>query len=344
MNDLHNQSPSSALIALPDDDLFTFFAEKERAVLADITHMQILDVGALSWDEIVAQKDMLSQVEILITGWATGTLTDKFLDLMPKLRLVAHTGGTVKNLLPASTWRRNISVVSCTRANAIPVAEFTLAAILFANKHVLQLSREYGRARCHRSQILRAHPEIGNHRKVVGIVSASTVGRLVVEMLRPFDLVVQLYDPLLSQDDIDALQVRVVDLDTLLRTSDVISLHAPLLETTRNLIGAAELAKMRDDATLINTARGAIVDQDALESELISGRINAFIDTTEFEPLPKESRLYDLPNLFLTPHIAGSAGAELRRLGRSVVEDIKSFQAGEKMAGHVAFNQLDQIA
>src|SRR5262249_54884850 len=148
-----------------------------------------------------------------------------------------------------------------------------------------------------------------------GVIGASRIGRRVIELLRPFDLDVYLFDPYVDAALAESLGVHLVDLDVLLRTCDVVSVHAPQTPQTLDLIGADQLALMRDGATLINTARGGLVDPDALAKELLRGRLCAVLDVTDPEPLPSDSALYELPNVFVTPHIAGSHGNELARLG-----------------------------
>jgi phosphoglycerate dehydrogenase-like enzyme len=152
------------------------------------------------------------------------------------------------------------------------------------------------------------------------------------------------YDPYLDRDEARALGVESVDLPTLLGRSDVVSLHAPLLAETRQLLGAREFALMRDGATFINTARGAIVDQEALVRELVRGRINGVLDTTEPEVLPPESPLYRLPNVFLTPHIAGSLGSEVERLADHIVDEVERFVAGTGLRYGVPFEALPRLA
>ena len=135
-----------------------------------------------------------------------------------------------------------------------------------------------------------------------------------------------------------------VELDALLAASDVVSLHAPSLPSTRHMLDARRLALLRDGATLINTARGALIDQDALVAELVSGRIDAVIDVTEPEVLPPDSPLYDLPNVVLTPHIAGALGVEVRRLGDSALDELERYARGEPFAHPVTRADLDGIA
>ena len=149
-----------------------------------------------------------------------------------------------------------------------PVAEYTLAAILFANKRVFQLNQFYRQHKENRAPWTREAPEVGNYHKTVGIVGASHVGRLVIDYLKPFDLRVLLYDPYVTPLAARELGANKVGLSELLSGSDVVSLHAPLLKDTQHMIGARELSLMRDHSTLINTARGGLLDQDALLAEL----------------------------------------------------------------------------
>jgi phosphoglycerate dehydrogenase-like enzyme len=135
-----------------------------------------------------------------------------------------------------------------------------------------------------------------------------------------------------------------VGLSELLSNADVASLHAPLLPETRHMLGAREFALMKDGATFINTARGAIVDHAALEAELVSGRLNAVLDTTEPEVLPPGSPLYRLPNVLLTPHIAGSLGTETQRLADYVVDEVERFARGQALKYRVRYDELARLA
>ena len=133
-------------------------------------------------------------------------------------------------------------------------------------------------------------------------------------------------------------------LDELFAWSDIVSVHAPELPSTRHLVDADRLARMHDGAWLVNTARGSLVDTEALTRECVSGRLNAFIDTPDPEPLPADSPLYELPNVVLTPHIAGSLGTEVSRLGDLAVAEVQRFVAGDALAHEVRADDLDRIA
>lgn len=266
----------------------------------------------------------LERAEIVVTGWQTGLIDASVLDSAPHLRGVAHTAGSVRAYIDPIVFDRGIAVSSQVETNAQPVAEYTLAMILLAGKRAFRISRAYHDRREHVDQIA-ALSGAGNAGGRVGIVGASRTGRQVIELLRPFDLVVSVYDPFLTDDEAELLGVRASTLEDVMSASDVVSIHAPLLESTEGMISAELLAAMPDGATLINTARGAVIDQRALIAELRSGRIDAILDVTDPEVLPHDSPLWILPNAFITPHIAGSGGRELFRLGARTVDEVEWF-------------------
>ncbi|MEU6890429.1 hydroxyacid dehydrogenase [Streptomyces sp. NPDC046557] len=269
----------------------------------------------------------LAEAEVLFTGWGCPPLDARALDRMPRLRAVVHAAGSVKHHVTTACWDRGLLVSSAAAANAVPVAEYTLAAILFANKRVLESAHAYRSARAP-LDLLGRYPAVGNYRRTVGLVGASLIGRRVMELLRPFDLRVLVHDPYADPGEIAALGGEVCVLDQLLCGSDVVSLHAPALPQTRHLLDAATLALMRDGATLINTARGSLVDTEALIEELVTGRLHAVLDHTEPEVLPAGSPLFNLPNVLLTPHVAGSLGGELDRLAATAVAELERYAHG----------------
>jgi phosphoglycerate dehydrogenase-like enzyme len=286
---------------------------------------------------------LLARATVLLTSWGCPPIDAHVLAAAPALRAVVHAAGTVKLHLTDACWERGLQVSSAAAANAVPVAEYTLAAILLANKRAFRLQRRYRELREFRLWSLEA-PGPGNYRKVIGIVGASHVGRRVLELLRPFDFKVLLYDPYVGAADPAALGARPVELDALLAAADVVSLHAPALPATERMIDRRRLALLRDGAVLINTARGSLVDGAALEAELVSGRIDAVIDTTEPEILPAESPLYDLPNVFLTPHIAGAMGAETQRMATLALDEIERFARGEPFRYALRREDLERLA
>ncbi|WP_431034199.1 hydroxyacid dehydrogenase [Streptomyces sp. P6-2-1] len=281
----------------------------------------------------------LAEAEVLLTCWGVPRLTADVLARAPKLRAVVHAAGTVKGFVTDACWERGLTVSSAAGANALPVAEYTLAAILFSGKRVLDSARGArepgGRRDWHRE--LR---DAGNYRRVVGLVGASRVGRRVLELLRPFDFDVLLHDPYVSEADAAALGARSVELAELCAHSSVVSVHAPELPSTHHLIGAAELAAMPDGATLINTSRGSLIDESALLAELGSGRLSAVLDVTDPEPPLPGSPFYTLPNVLLTPHVAGSLGNEVHRMADHAIDEVERWTRGEPFAEPVAAEEL----
>ncbi len=286
---------------------------------------------------------VLERADILLTGWGCPRVDEDVLGRAPHLRLVAHTGSSVRPIVSDALWARDIQVVSAAAANAIAVAEFALAAILLANKGAFTVREDY-RAR----RIPPRHPwvapgEKGNYRAVVGIVGASRTGRHLLKLLAGFDLTVLVYDPVVPPSEIEALGGKSVPLDDLMAAADAVSINAPSLPKTRGMIDGKRLARLRDGATLINTARGDIVERHALERELISGRISAVLDVTDPEPLQKDSVLFDLPNVFITPHMAGAAGHETRRLADLAIDEIERFGRGQPLRHQVTRERLSTL-
>ncbi|MET8869348.1 hydroxyacid dehydrogenase [Nonomuraea sp. NPDC004580] len=269
----------------------------------------------------------LRESEVLLTSWGCPPLTTERLADAPRLRAVFHCAGTVRPFVTEEVWRRGIVVTSAADANAIPVAEFTLAAVIFAGKKAPFLAQD---AREHRDDWSYAarRGELTNRGRTVGVVGFSRVGRRVVRSLRGLEMDVLVADPYAAEEEVSAAGGRLVALPELLRRSHVLTLHVPSLPATRHLIGAAELATLPDGATVINTARGAVLDTAALERECAAGRLDAILDVTDPEPLPAESVLYELPNVMITPHIAGSLGSETRRMSDSALDELERHLAG----------------
>jgi phosphoglycerate dehydrogenase-like enzyme len=315
---------------------------EHRAGLAELG--ELLDERSINDLPSARADEVLAQADVLLAHWGCLPVDASLLARAPHLRLVAYAAGTVKDTIAPEVFQRGILVTSGAAANAVPVAEFTLAAILFAGKDVFG-ARERQRAAADPAfPWIAARRPVGNLGKRIGLIGASHVGRAVVELLRPFRLEVLLADPFLDPVAAAALGVRLVGLDELLATSDVVSIHAPALPETRHLVGAAELARMLDGSTLINTARGSLVDHDALVLELRTGRLRAVLDVTDPEPLPDAHELLRLPNAFITPHLAGSQGTELTRMAELVLEEIRRFGAGEPPLHPVTAADLGRIA
>ncbi|UUN29788.1 hydroxyacid dehydrogenase [Streptomyces sp. FIT100] len=289
----------------------------------------------------------LARAEVLVSSWGCPPLDEKTLAMAPRLRAVIHAAGSVKGLgIPEDRWGRTLRVSSAANANALPVAQYTLAAVLLAGKRAFALAASYP------DDGFRAYPtssDTGNTERTVGVVGASRIGRLVLELLRPHGFRLLVADPHLDPAGARALGAELTDLDDLLPRADIVTLHAPLLPETRHMIDDRRLGLMRDGAVLINTARGGLVDTEALGRHCAghpgrSGRIDAVLDVTDPEPLPADHSLFALPNVFVTPHIAGALGSELRLLGEFAVAEVGRFVLGEPLLGEIAVDDLPSIA
>ncbi|MFE3741442.1 hydroxyacid dehydrogenase [Streptomyces sp. NPDC059096] len=270
----------------------------------------------------------LADVELLVTGWGCPPLDEAVLAAAPRLRAVVHTAGTIRGHVTEACWERGIEVSSAAAANALPVAEYTVAMILLSGKRVLERARAL-RATQQRGDWLRAPSTLGNYGRTVGILSASLIGRRVIELLRPYDLRILLHDPYVSDAEATALGAHPVGLGELFARGDVVSVHTPLLPATRGLVSRELLTSMRPDSVLINTSRGAVVDQDALTDVLRAGQVRAVLDVTDPEVLPPEHPLWTCENALITPHLAGSQGNELRRLADLAVGEVTRWAAGD---------------
>ncbi|WNI22972.1 hydroxyacid dehydrogenase [Streptomyces sp. ITFR-16] len=332
-----------ALLAMGPGIAGRLLTERHHARLAALTRTDTRLVAHDLADPTPEVAAALAEAEVLFTCWGATPLTAPVLAAAPRLRAVVHAAGSVKHHITDACWERGIAVTSAAGANALPVAEYTVAAILFAGKQVLRSARRYGELRTGHDWLAELDGS-GNYGRTVGIVGASRIGRRVIGLLRPFDLDVLLYDPYVGPAEAARLGVRLSALDELCASSSVVSVHAPQLPETRHLIGAAQLAAMPSGATLINTARGSLVDEDALLPELTSGRLHAVLDVTDPELPVAGSPLYDLPNVLLTPHVAGSLGNELHRMADQALDELERFASGRPFADPVRGDALSRSA
>src|SRR5699024_297170 len=192
--------------------------------------------------------EQLARTEILVTGWGAPVLDAAALAAMPNLRAVVHTAGSIKSLCGDDPWPAGLRVTSAAHANAVPVAEYTLAQILLAGKQTLAFEARYRHDR-RLDDGWYTRTGYGNYGGVVGLIGASHIGRLVAGYLRPFDLRVLLYDPFIDEADAAELGAEKVELADLFSRSDVVSLHAPDVPATRRMVDGPMLARMRDGAT-----------------------------------------------------------------------------------------------
>lgn len=283
---------------------------------------------------------LLPPADACITSWEVAPLDADVLAAAPRLKAMAHMGGSVKRFVSEAVWERGIHVTSAAPALAQDVAETTLGLMIVGMKHIWPLAHHVREGGWRESPYW---PARELHHKTVGIVGAGNVGRRVIQLLQPFQVHILLHDPFVSPEEARALGVEWVELDELVRRADVVSLHAPANPHTYHMINRARLQAMKDNALLINTARGALIDEAALIEELSKGRLFAFLDVTDPEPPAPDSPLRRLENVVVTPHLAGCI-EDCSRMGEMAVEELRRFFAGEPPLNPITRDMLDRIS
>lgn len=287
-----------------------------------------------------ALRALVEGADFAITSWGCPPLTQDVLDPAPALQAVIHAAGTVKGLVTPALWERGIRVSSGYGQLGIGVAETALGLTIASLKNMWALTQSTrSGAWSPGKEKVREMYEV-----TVGVVGAGKAGSHYIRLLRNFHLDILLYDPFVSSERAAAMGAVKTELDDLLRMSDVVSIHAPSLPETHKMMNRERFALMKDDAILINTARGSIVDEQALVEELRKGRLFACLDVTDPEPPAADHPLRGLPNCILTPHIAGAVNNGVKRLGQFAIDEVKRLLAGEPLEGEVRAEQLSTLA
>lgn len=293
-----------------------------------------LDELATDRATFMAVDKPFAGVRFLFSTWGCPELNERHLALLPDLEAVFYAAGSIRHMVTDTFWKRNIPIMSAWALNAIPVAEFTFAQIILCLKkayitsHVIcQNKRWMGRQEGPLAGIVR-----GTYGGTIGLISYGQIARLVRERLRTMDVRVLVYDPYLSPGEAADQNVQQVSLEEMFERAEVISVHTPWLPETEGLVSRELLASMRPGAAIINTARGAIIDEAGL-IEVLQQRadMQAVLDVTYPEPPEPDSPLYTLPNVFLTPHIAGSVDRECARMGLAMVEECQRLLNGQPL-------------
>jgi len=332
----------TALVTMGESAFADLFDPPRSARLRTLAHLaEPVRLDELSSPQATVR---LQDVDVLITGWGTPRLGAEVLAAAPRLRAVLHAGGSVKGHVSQAFWDAGVLVTSAADANAIPVAEFTIATILLEGKRNAQYVAGYARERDVAGAWRDRIPPVVNFGGTVGIVGLSRVGRRVAGLLRPFDFDVLASDPLADPREAALLGVRLVELDELLVRSDIVTLHAPELPETRGLLDARRLGLLRRDAVLVNTARGSLIDTDALIERCRTGRLRAILDVSDPEPLPADSPLFTTPGIVLSPHIAGAMQSETHRLADTVLDELARIAEGRPPLHRVDRTSLEFIA
>lgn len=282
-------------------------------------------------------------VDIVITGWGSPQFTPEVLQAAGQLRLIAHSAGSIKKMLPLAVFEAGLAVTHAASAIAPAVAEMTLLLILLCLRRVHEFNQKLKAGDSWEStKTMGLGRELAGQR--VGVVGAGYTGRQVIQLLQALQADIWVYDPYLGPERASQLGVRKVALANLLADCPIVTLQAPPTSETYHIIGAKELALLQDGAIFINTARSHLVDQAALLAELQSGRIQAALDVFDQEPLPPDSPFRALANVIITPHVAGASQQARLRQGSTIVAEIKRFLTGEPLHYQVTLEMLETMA
>ncbi len=316
------------------------YGEDERRAIAHCVNILGEPVKGAEWRTCATS---LAEADVLFTSWGYPVLDEEFLRAAPRLKHVFHAAGSVKHMMTDAAWQRGIGVSSAYAANAIPVTEYTLSQILFCLKNGWQLANQCmgGDVAVWRGE----RPCIGTYGSKVGLVSLGMIGRRVCRLLRHFDLEIWAYDIQPFPDLESECGVRPASIEDIFRDCDCVSLHTPLLPQTEGMIRGEHFRMMKKRASFINTARGGVVRQNEM-IEVLKERpdLTAVLDVVDPEPPKPDSPLFGVPNIILTPHIAGARHRECHRLGQYMLEEAERYVEGKPLKWSVNHKSSLQMA
>lgn len=334
------QVKPKGIYLLAENAFEQIYGPEERRDIEALAEMSRPPLTAQSWRE---NPVAVGAAEIIFSGWGCPAMDEDFLRAAPNLKAVFYGAGSVRKVVSEAFWKRGILISSARAANAVPVAEYTISQVLFCLKggwrYVLSARARGGFVS--RDAVVSA----GACGSTVGLVSLGMIGRRVARLLGNFDLEVIACDPLVPPDDASALGVRLCPLEEVFARADVVSLHTPWLKETEGLVTGRHLALMKPGAAFINTARGAVVREAEMFAVLRQRPdITAVLDVAVESRPPDGAPHYTLPNVVFTPHIAGSAGRECRRMGRFAAAELGRYLRGEPLSGRVAEQEARFLA
>lgn len=297
----------------------------DNETVCEIKKIAELDEKVYNRKMIQENPEHFSDVEIIFSTWGMPSMSEEEIrNTLPKLKCVFYGAGSVQSFARPFL-ECGVKVFSAWGANAVPVAEMTVAQIILANKGYFVSNRIFhSEGRQAADSAFRKCK--GNYGETVGIIGAGMIGKLVIKMLKQYNLKVSVFDPFLPDEKASELGVEKCELTELFERSFVVSNHLANNEQTKGMLNYDLFRRMRENAVFINTGRGAQVVEDDLVRILTERPdLTALLDVTEPEPPISEHPFYTLPNCRLTPHIAGSAGDEVRRMGKYMFEECQAY-------------------
>lgn len=282
-----------------------------------------------------------SRYDIILTSWGSPKLTTEVIAQARRLRFVGHAAGTVIPIVDPEIFDHNIVVANANRALAMSTAELTLSLMLAASWNLPGYS-----ARLKEGEWSKNYQETvkGLGGATIGLIGFGEISMALIHLLKPLDVTIKMVSQHCSPAKAIELGIELVPLNDLLQSCDIVSIHSTLTPQTLGLIGANELELMRDGTLLVNTARAAIIDSEALYSHLRRGRISAALDVFEREPLGPDDELLNMPNVLCVPHIGGFSSHWKTQLGLLVVEDLERHLRGEQVVGMVTRDKFERLS
>lgn len=287
--------------------------------------------------------EALADAEIIMSSWGMVSLDEELLAAAPKLEAVFYAAGSIRAFMTDAAWDRNITVCSAWKANAVPVAEYAFAQIILCLKRVYEANRLLSSGDF---PGVHQHEISGAFRSQVGIVSLGEIGKRVIALLKNLEVNIGVYDPFLSENQAREMGVEKMDLETLFETSQVVSLHTPLLAETKGMINGDLLRRMPNPSAIINTARGGIIELEDMVAFLKERPQVQFVTDVfdPHEPPPLDHPYLNLPNVFSTPHIAGAVGNERWRLGHWMRQEMERYLDGQPLQFQVSRDMAKTMA
>jgi len=331
--------PRPRLIVCAGPDLFgSFFSAAQKRRLSRNFEWRRDGARALS-----GLKN-LAKVQALITTWDSPSFSQDLIRLAPNLRIIAHCGGEVKARFTRKLFKA-LTITNAPRPMARATAEMGAALLLYCARNV-DFYRDQLRRRSNR--IYQDLHLYGTSESIIGreiaMIGFGRIGRALVDLLRGFDLRWLVYDPYAPKSVARKYPVHLVRLPELLEQGQLLVLTAALTEETRRILNRSRLARLPDGATIINIARGGLIDLEALTREVRRGRLRCALDVTDpLEPLPTNHPLRRLPGAIVTPHVAAANRQVRRDIADVVMNDLESFFRGRGVRNRVTTNMLDRM-
>lgn len=304
-----------------------------------------LDRKLYSREDVLNNPDCAADAEFIFSTWGMPKFTEEEIArYFPKLKAIFYSAGTVQ-AFARPFLKRGVRIFSAWGANAVPVAEYTVAQILLANKGFYHACRRSTDPES-RSAGQRYHVGMpGNYETKVGLIGAGMIGKLVLQMLKPYDLDVMISSTSMTEEKAASYGARKATTEEIFSQCQTISNHVADLPATKGIFNKELFKLMQPTATFINTGRGAqVVEEDLIAVLRENPDMTAVLDVTYPEPPEAGSPLYTLPNVYLTPHIAGSSGNEVQRMSAYMLDEFRRFTSGQPCLWEVTEKMLETMA